>query len=207
MASRPGAAPRDLAQAARTIFILVPLFIVVGALLVALGVGIQDVVPMVLGGGVYLGAGIAGLVGVYRMIDAIEHLLARHHEATALMIRHYRVSAAAGAQKVAAGPQRAGGTTTTQRSSPAQASAADYVPFPAPGGGAEFPHVTGAEQNVSAEARAFIALLNTFDILDATRNIRRVYGKEVCASFVNRKCADNGIADVNLTAEDIPAEF
>lgn len=192
MATSSNAAPSAFAEAARTTFIYAPIVGVIGMGLVAIGVASESKFPVLLGVAAYLGAAIAGLVGVAGMIREGQHLLARHHEAAGLAIRHYRTA-------VAATQTGAARTNVVAPDEPTATAPPSSPSTEAPSG--------DLGRTAATDPASFVALLKSLYILDAARDVQRLYGNETCASFVNRKCADNGMPHVNLTAEDIPAQF
>src|SRR5690554_4090597 len=90
MVSHSDAAPGEFADAARSTFIYAPIAAVVGAGLVAVGAGTEVGFLVFLGVVACIASVVVGLTGVAGMIRSGQRLLARHHEAAGLAIRHYR---------------------------------------------------------------------------------------------------------------------
>lgn len=50
-------------------------------------------------------------------------------------------------------------------------------------------------------------LLDDPQLAEQAQKIRRMYGKDVCASFLTRKASEMGLGDVEITADDLPDIF
>lgn len=227
MTTRNDAAPSAFAEAARTAFIYAPILGVVGAVLFSIGGFAGAGFFTFMGAAAYVGAAVTGLVGIAGMIREGQTLLARQHEAAGLAIASYQRAA-----KGVPGERGTGGVGGPS----AEAAAPQAVPYPAavPAGSVVAPHAAGDSAPVptaqvavdvaalgstengagvdvgqapATDVADFVGLLKSLYILDAARDVRRLYGDETCASFVNRKCADNGMSHVNLTGADIPESF
>lgn len=225
MATHSEAAPSEFAEAARSTFIYAPIAAVVGTALVAIGAGIDSGFPVILGVVAYIAAAVAGLTGITGMIREGQDLLARQHEAAGLAIASYQSAAkgmpggsrnggAGGQPAVAAAPQVAPyAAAGPAGSSPAPSAASEVAPVPTAEAPVDPAALGAAERGAdlgqasATDAADFVGLLKSLYILDAARDVQRLYGNFVCASFVNRKCAENGMPHVNLAGTDIPAEF
>lgn len=206
MAIGSESAPAEFADAARTAFIYAPILSVVGAVFFGIGTVTQSGFATFLGAVGYVVAVIIAIAGIAGMIRAGQDMLARHHQASKLAIGYYERTAAAATamaspqaeSKVApAGVPLTPTLPASAGSAPPEGQEPQSVAVPSPDLG----------DNVSTDPAAFVALLKSLYILDATRDVQRLYGNATCANFVNRKCEENGVPGVSLTEADIPAHF
>lgn len=215
MAIGSESAPVEFADAARTTFIYPPVLTLVGAVFFGIGAAAESGFAFVIGGIAFVVAVGVGIMGAAGMIRSGQEMLTRHHRAAALAIDHYERAAR---EVVVNSPRReheidrvGAPRASTQPVDTSEESTPPVAVVPAASNGAEEQGggegATERVANVGTDPEALIALLNSLNILDATRNVQRLYGNATCASFINRKCEEHGMSGVNLKATDIPAKL
>lgn len=71
----------------------------------------------------------------------------------------------------------------------------------------------GVERHEAERRERFAGVVSIAGLLDDpeiaadARNLRRVYGRSVCASFLNRKAAELGLGELDISEDDIPDTF
>lgn len=58
-----------------------------------------------------------------------------------------------------------------------------------------------------ADIKSAVRILDDPEIAAKARELRRIYGRGVCASFLNERAQALGLTDVTITEEDIPDTF
>lgn len=190
MSNGNNAAPAAFAESARVAFLYAPLLAVGGVIVTMIGALVSadgnetGTLFTILGIIAYVGAAIFGFVGISGMINAGQHLLERHHEAAAATIRGFRTMAESPAFAEQAVDRGVAEPRSVQ---------------------VEVPEVAADPQDLSDST--LLELLEGLGITDDARNIRRMYGKSACASFINRKASEQGVANVLYSEHDIPDQF
>ena len=61
-----------------------------------------------------------------------------------------------------------------------------------------------AERRERPEVESLSELLSDPEIAREARDIRRIYGREVCVSFLKRRASELGMGEIDVTEDDLP---